>query len=515
MGDKHLNTGGDLCTNYGQIAETYIVIKQFEKAIEYLNFANIYIKNDKNTLANNCNNYINCYLNLNKTDSALFYFKKLKYLTINGDKLEGQLSTANKFFAEFYLKKYNTATALVYGIKTLAFANKNGQPQLVLEANTLMGKINYQLKKYPEAIKYLKNSLKQSAHFGKENYALTNQKIAQSYASINNFKLAYKHFNIYSKLQDTLYEEASKKSITEMDAKYQTADRKKEIKLLNNQNQIKNLQLQQEKKMRWLLAGAVLLSLLALGSIYLNVKNKQKANLLLHQKNSELDDINAQLSNANQTKAKLFSIISHDLRSPVSQLFTFLRLQQANPNFITEDEKLAHQRKLIQTSTHLLATMEDLLLWSKSQMENFELHIETINLIPFINDVILSLQNQADSKSLKFIIEQGDINFLKTDHNLLNIILRNLLQNAIDNAYTDTKIYINAGLNQQNNTYISILNTSENISPEKINELLNNTNIKSKSTGYGLVIVKELLQKLSGRLYIESNSNKTILKIVF
>ncbi len=512
---KNSASKSNIGVGYLAIGEIYQNLNRPVQSLPYFKEAIYYLVNYNEGLETAYKDLIKSYLSLNQLNWAYVYYKKLSNSVAKSKNfnllIDAQVELGKSFLALNHLNK--ASEILLEAQKNVAISKQNEDLYTIKMA---FGNLFLKQGNNNKAITYFKQALPLAIYFkNKVDIAMLYQNLAKAEKQINLSDSAYKHILLYAAYIDSIKSESVSKNIFEMEARFQNQVKQQTIGLLKRQNQIKNLQLQQEKKMRWLLAGAVLLSLLAVGLIYLNVKNKQKANLLLHQKNSELDDINAQLSNANQTKAKLFSIISHDLRSPVSQLFTFLRLQQANPNFITEDEKLAHQRKLIQTSTNLLATMEDLLFWSKSQMDNFELHIETINLIPLLNDVILPLQNQADLKSLKFIIEQEDINILKTDPNLLTIILRNLLQNAIDNAYPDTKIYINAGLNPQNNIYISILNTSENISPEKINELLNNTNIKSKSTGYGLVIVKELLQKLSGKLYIESTSNKTILKIVF
>ena len=299
-----------------------------------------------------------------------------------------------------------------------------------------------------------------------------------------------------------------------MEAKFQNEYKQQKIGELNKDNDVKNEQLKQERNTRFFLIGGAGLLFIALLSIYFGFRTKQKANKLLDKKNQELDLLNEQLSGANQTTAKLFSIISHDLRSPVSQLFTFLRVQQVNPNQISAEQKEIHQKKLLSSATNLLATMEDLLLWSKSQMEHFELEIDEINMDQLFSESKALMQNQADAKNIKIDIGALNLVKLKSDQNLLMIVLRNLLQNAINHSFNDTSILLNAE-NPNQQPIISIVNLGAQITTEKIDELLSNNNVNSKSSGYGLLIVKELLQKLNATLQIESLESATTMKIIF
>jgi signal transduction histidine kinase len=500
---------------YLAIGEIYQNLNRPAQSLPYFKEAITYLVNYQEGLETAYKDLVISYLTLKHVDTAYLYYKKLVHSVAKSKDItlliDAQVELGKAFLVQNKLDK--AAEILFEAQKNVRISKQNEDLYTIKMA---IGNLFLKQGNSHKAISYFKDALPLALYFrNKVDIATIYYNLATAEKQNNLSDSAYSHIVLYAQYIDSIKSESVSKNIFEMEARFQNQVKQQTIGILNRKNQIKNLQLQQEKKMRWLLAGAVLLSLLALGLIYLNVKNKQKANLLLNIKNTQLDNINAQLSNANQTKAKLFSIISHDLRSPVSQLFSFLRLQQANPNFITEDAKLAHQKNLIHTATNLLATMEDLLLWSKSQMENFEVDIQKTHLISFFNETILPLQNQADAKRLTISVEEASTNYLKTDANLLTIVLRNLLQNAINHAYLDTKIYIKAGIDEHQKTSISISNKGECISADKIDELLNNINIKSKSSGYGLLIVKELLQKLNGTLHITSSTESTVMKIVF
>ena len=512
---KNSSSKSNIGVGYLAIGEIYQNLNRPAQSLPYFKESISYLFNYEEGLETAYKDLVISYLSLNRLNMAYRYYERLNKSVSKSNNItlliDAQVELAKVFLAQNQLEKAN---------KILSEAQKNAslsnQKENIHTVKIELGNLFLKQGKNSQAITYYREALPLAIYFrNKVQIANLYRNLAQAEKQIKLIDSAFAHILKYSIYTDSIKSEAVSKNIFEMEARFQNQVKQQKISLLNKQNQSKNLELKQEKELRSLLVGAVLLSLLVIGLVYLNVVNKQKTNLLLNIKNNQLDNINAQLSRSNQTKAKLFSIISHDLRSPVSQLFTFLRLQLANPDFITEIEKEVHQKKLIQTSTNLLATMEDLLLWSKSQMENFEIDRENICLIPFINETILPLQNQADAKGLILTVEKINVENLQTDPNLLTIILRNLLQNAINNAYPNTEISINATICEHNKTHISISNTGQIISPDKIEELVNNVNVKSKSSGYGLLIVKELLQKLHATLHIVSEIKTTTVEIVF
>lgn len=332
--------------------------------------------------------------------------------------------------------------------------------------------------------------------------------LSKSYAMLKQWDKAYFHKEKYSDLNDIIQLAKANRNFNEIEAKYQNSQKIQQIKL-------KDLALHEARKQRiWLFSGLLLLLFTAVLLLVI-YNNKKKAAFILDKKNAELDLANEHLALANQTKAKLFSIISHDLRSPVSQLFTFLRLQQTNSNILSEEKKQQHQQKLIGSARQLLATMEDLLIWSKSQMEHFELNIMPVAMADLLTTAIRLMQDQAEARNIGIRIGELTLKELKSDENLLTIVLRNLLQNAIHSAFSHTEIILGAGFTIAGNPVITVFNKGDAIPQEKIQTLLENNQVGSKSSGYGLVIVKELLQKINARLQIVSNTEGTTLTVEF
>ncbi|RZK56905.1 MAG: hypothetical protein EOO87_04270 [Pedobacter sp.] len=495
------------------VGEIYLQMKQPNKAIEYLNEAKPYLTLSKVINITAYGKFVRSYVLLNNKKEALKYYQLLHSTASDGPGNWSELVSSSIEMATLETRLGNFAEAKKYLDKADKQAKTDNKEILTSSVNLAYGEYYKATKNYPLSASYFKSAEKGSKIYNKEQYADLLKSLTAVEILTGSKTSAEAYFNKHVSLSDSLNQSKISLNLAEMEAKFQNEFKQRKITSLNKENDVKNLQLQQEKTVRWLLVGGAILLLSVLATILYSYRTKQKANLLLEQKNAQLDLLNEELEDANQTKSRLFSIISHDLRSPISQLFTFLKLQQTNPNTFTAENKAQHEQVLMESSKQLLATMEDLLLWSKSQLEHFELDIEEVEVLQLFNDSIGLIRNQAETKNVAIKIGELSLTSIKSDHNFLNIVLRNLLQNAVTHSFPQSAVFLNAGLTP--NPYISIINTGDIISPEKINELLNNHHVKSKSSGYGLLIVKELLQKLNGTLSIESSHEQTIIMVEF
>ncbi|SDD19099.1 Signal transduction histidine kinase [Mucilaginibacter pineti] len=511
---KSLKLKLDYAAKLMMVAEIYLYLKQPNKALQYLDDARPNLNHSIIFDVTAYGKFVRSYAMLNDQHNALKYYNLL-HKTVDGTPGNwSQLISTSIEMANLALKAKDYKLAKSYIDKADKQAKIDNKEIMTSAVNMAYGDYYRAINDYATAGKYYKMGEHGAQVYNAEQYAEVLKSLTAVEIRTGNTALATQYFNKYIIVSDSLNQQKISLNLAETEAMFQNEVKQQKIGLLNKENDDKNIQLKQERTMRWLLVGGAAMLLIALFSIYLNFRNKQKANLLLDKKNQELDIINEQLTGANQTKAKLFGIISHDLRSPVSQLFTFLKLQQ-QPQLITDEQKAGHHQQLIQSSTDLLETMEDLLLWSKSQMENFALDIERIDINGLFNEASLMVKSQATTKQLE--IKPGDVNLqaLMSDQNLLIIILRNLLQNAINSAYANTAIYLNAGTDAKGKSFISVVNQADVIPAEKIDELLNTVHIKSKSSGYGLLIVKELLQKLNATLHISSDVGGTAMLVIF
>lgn len=447
--------------SYSQIAAAYTKMKQYEKAVEYLNYSKPYIKTSPYASAFLCNYYLQCFVPLNKPDSIQKYYRLIyTYPTIK-DSLFLNLSFANRSMSDYYSSQKKLAAAHHYAQKAVLFGKKSTDEDIIMEANTALVKVLYEKGEFKKAIEILTLASKNALKYDKESFVIINKKLSQSYAALREWKEAFHYNEIYSKYNDEMMRESAKQSIANAEAVYQNKTKEERIKNLSAQNTIKNIQINDARKQHiFLISGLVLvfiIGLLLMRQSQIRKKNNQKLQLL-----------NQELNEANKIKARFFGILNHDLRSPVSNLIHFLHLQKENPELIDEATAKRMQAKVITGAENLLSSMEDILLWSKGQMENFTPDPQKIA----VDVLFKETEKHFSSDNIELSFENPENIIVNTDENYLKTIIRNLTGNAIKalDKTSNGKIIWKAW-QENNQTYLSITDNGPGGSQEKFKAL--------------------------------------------
>ena len=224
--------------------------------------------------------------------------------------------------------------------------------------------------------------------------------------------------------------------------------------------------------------------------------------------------VNSELIEINASKDKFFSIISHDLRSPLGGLMQILEILDESYDSMEEEEKLIIIKEATSTSKQVFALMENLLEWSRIQAGKIPYEPEQIEILPMINE-LESLYNQNLKNkqiSLKTDIEPGVSVF--ADIKMTNTILRNLISNAIKYTNPEGIILVSSESNE-NFQIIKVKDTGVGIDEEYSNRLFKPDSSYStegtaheKGTGLGLVLCKELVEKQGGEIWVESQKGQ-------
>ncbi len=218
------------------------------------------------------------------------------------------------------------------------------------------------------------------------------------------------------------------------------------------------------------------------------------------------------LAELNATKDRLFSIIGHDLRGPVGSLKDILEmasLEQISP------EELKKLTPLLQRNAgNLYETLDNLLQWAYSQMRGMTSTPKNINVMEIVNNNIKLLNDLAGSKniSIEQIISENDFIFADTDQ--VNIILRNLIGNAIKFTPDGGKIIISSR-KQDDSIEICVSDSGVGMSREHVNKLFRaNTDVRTfgtngeSGTGLGLLLCKEMVEINQGKISVSSKEGK-------
>ncbi|WP_337968212.1 HAMP domain-containing sensor histidine kinase [uncultured Flavobacterium sp.] len=480
--------------SYSQIASAYTKMKQYDKGIEYLNESKPYIKSPY-VKAFLCNYYLQCFVPLKKIDSVQKYYKLIYTYPSAKDSLFLNLSLANRSLSEYYITQNKIGIAYNYAKKAVSLGQKSTDEEIIMEANTTMGRVLYEKRDYKKAIETLTLASKNAFTYDKESYVTINKKLSQSYAALGLWQKAYEYNENYSKINDEIMQESASKNIANAEARYQNRTKGQEIKNLSAQNTIKNIQIEEAKKQRiFLISGLILIGIIVL-LVFKQSQNRKKTNEKLQVLNHELDE-------ANKIKARFFSILNHDLRSPVSNLIHFLHLQKENPELIDEATALRMQTKVISGAENLLSSMEDILLWSKSQMENFKPHFKEISIATIFEE----MKNHFSSvENIEILFENSQNIILNTDENYLKTIIRNLTGNAIKALdKTQNGKIIWKAWQENNQTYLSITDNGPGGTQEQFKALYDDSEVIGIKSGLGLHLIRDLATAINCKIEVKS-----------
>ena len=493
--------------SYSQIAAAYTKMKQYNKAIEYLSEAKSYVKDSPYVSAFLCNYYLQCFVPMKKLDSIQKYYKLIYTYPTVKDSLFLNLSFANRSLSEYYVNERQTNAAYYYAKKAVSLGQKSNDDDIIMEANAVMGRVLYEKGDYKKAIEILTLASKNAYTYDKESYVNINKKLSQSYAALGLWKEAYKFNEIYSKANDEMMLESAKQNIANAEARFQNKAKGQEIKNLSAQNTIKNIQIADAKKQRiFLISGLVLVGIILL-LLFNQSQNRKKTNQKLQLLNAELDE-------ANKTKARFFAILNHDLRSPVSNLIHFLHLQKENPELIDEAMALRMQTKVISGAENLLSSMEDILLWSKGQMENFKPQFHPFPIAGLFDE---TQKHFSGVENIEISFEDPENLILNTDENYLKTIIRNLTGNAIKalDKTLNGKIIWKAW-QENNQTYLSITDNGPGGTQEKFKALYDDSEVIGIKSGLGLHLIRDLATAINAKIEVVSNPDSgTTFTIIF
>lgn len=481
--------------SYLQIGSAYTKMKQYNKAIEYFNEAKPYLKDAPYVSAFLCNYYLHSYVAIKKTDSVTKYYKILYTYPTAKDSLFINLSFANRSMAEHSINQGKINNAYNYAQKAVLYALKSNDEDIIMEANTILGKVLNEKGEHKKAIEVLKKASTKALKYDKESFVVINKKLSQSYAAIGNWKEAYYYNEIYSKYNDEMMEQSAKQNIANAEARFQNKTKAQEIKNLSTQNTIKNIQIAEAKKQRlYLILGLALVGIIGL-LLFTQNQNRKKTNQKLQLLNQELDE-------ANKIKARFFSILNHDLRSPVSNLIHFLHLQKESPELIDEETAARMQTKVISGAENLLTSMEDILLWSKGQMENFKPHFKEIPAAIIFKEI---QQHFSSIENIDISFENPENILLNTDENYLKTIIRNLTGNAMKalDKIENPKIIWKAW--QENEVqYLSITDNGPGGNEGKFKALYDDSEVIGIKSGLGLHLIRDLAVAINCKIEVSS-----------
>ncbi len=399
-----------------------------------------------------------------------------------------------------FLKNYDKAEE--YLVKNLKIKEKEGNKTSIFDAYNGLANLYYEQYKDEQAIPYFEKAYslsKQIKKFGIKSIASQNMSVVEE--NKGNFKKALDFRKESIRWKDSLNNQNKIWAVADFEKKFAVAQKQKQIKVLEIENQLKNSQ------RNWLFFSAIGLLMLLTAGIYLYAQKVKNTKIILLQKN-KLDELNA-------TKDQLFSIVSHDLRSSVNALKTSNIRLSATLETKNYDElnQLIIQNSGIANSAYTL--LDNLLHWALLQTKQLYFKKESVHLFSIVQQIEYGYKPLLSDKTIAFENLVSKNNFIFVDLDSLKIMLRNLLDNAIKFSNENGKISFytlennpdfcqlvleDTGLGMDKNTIEAILKDDELLVKKSDSETI--------GTGLGMQLCKQMIKKNGGTIQIESERHK-------
>ncbi|WP_034057409.1 tetratricopeptide repeat-containing sensor histidine kinase [Lacinutrix jangbogonensis] len=452
-------------SSLNNIANVYCEQGDFEKGLEY------FLKSEKEkSKFNNSSGKASLYTNISGCYIGLSEFSKAKNYILKAIKID---TTRNNLYGYSY-------DLQVYGDLENARNNKQLALNKYLKA--------YEIAKSKDYLDLQINCT---------------SKISDLYLSLGDHEKAFQFQNESLQIKDKVHFQENKEAIANLNVVYETEKKTQEIALLSQENKLKDVTIERNRAVRLALILGSFLLLLSLFLLYNRFQLKAKTNQILNTKNKELKELNA-------TKDKLFSIVAHDLKNPVSAFKTLTENMSKGFDKIPQNMLLKLISQLRDSSTQLYDVLTNLLIWSNSQRNNIK--VDKIKVIPkiLVDEIIGMYQINSSSKSIKITNKIDTELELIADKEILHTAFRNIIMNAIKFSPENGSIEIYKKENS-----IIIEDNGIGMSEKDINKLFDITkdvasigDSAEKGTGLGLLLCKELLDKANIKIKVESALEK-------
>ena len=519
---EELHLSEELSAAYNNLAEAYYKTNQIDKAIEF-NFKALDVQKqiqDKKGIKTSTKNIAELYSLLKEHRKAIEYYEKaLDILNPKTDQdLRGEILP--KLGSEYLrFKEYDKASE--YLVEGLKYNRKQDNKEGILRALNAIGNLNLQKKKVKLAEKQLNEAYEIAQKIDNKTELLENYKLHIALDSTRGyFQNAFFWQNKFFKLKDSLSQidkPVFPKNIDPLD-------------LIENNSATDNNSAQNKEEPAvtsvswlnkpWLLYGllaafVVLLSLLVFSFIkaksHKEELEKQKEKLAEEQIRTEaILEQTHHLEEVNQVKDKLFSIVSHDLKDSISSIKAFLDLLKEDS--ISKDEFYELIPELSENADNASSLLFNLLNWSKSQMQNLEPKPELFNIQEVFQTKIALVEQKVEDKRI-VLIDESQRDFVYADRSMVEIVIQNLITNAVKFSRTGDVITI-SNIDVNGKALICVEDTGVGIAKENIDKLFaahkNFTTAGTKNekgTGLGLTIAKDLVELNNGRIWVESTQN--------
>ncbi len=412
---------------------------------------------------------------------------------------------------KFALKDYAQSKAYY---DSASIINKKAHNEFgVAEANLGISEIYIEQGKFDEAEVLIEKSLVTAKKYNAQKLTIDcYEKLSYLAEKKGDYERGLEYHKSYKQLEDSLYSEEMLAKVFQDQLRFQTELKDSEIAALSKAKAEQDNNLKRQELLRNILVVVMALAVILLFTVYRSSQRRIRINKLLIEHQQEIKKRSQELEQLNQVKDKFLSIVSHDLRSPISALSAMLNLAEQK-NLTPEEfrQLTAELRKQFDNARIFIGNLLD---WALLQMDKLKIQPVKVEIATVVEEN-LKLVEAMQMKQIYFIDDVKSGIYGWADPNMLNLILRNLILNAIKFSEIGGKIEVTCKDYDKHFVVMAVKDYGVGISKDVQKLLFDKSasystrgTANEKGTGLGLILCKEFVEKNGGKIWFESEEWK-------
>ncbi|WP_299437152.1 response regulator [uncultured Aquimarina sp.] len=505
---------------YYLMAYNYQTLVDYENAEEYFRKSLKYAEkaNDSLLILWNNNGLGNVYSDGYKDLEASleFYGKATQLGKLLNNSKEYMTPIINLAWTYIDAKKFDEAIPYIEEAGKLVVENKDIEGYC--EVYYLKGRLALSQNKYPEANEFFDESIMiADRHNMLLELSFIYEARAEMYEKQGDLEKAYKDIKRYQEYKDKVYNKEKLKQIEIARVSFNIDEYKRELEVAKTEQEYQAKMAKNNRTINIISAAGLIFLFATAFFLYIGYRSKKKLNDVLKDKNLQLIEAKSEAEKLTQVKSQFISTVSHELRTPLYGVVGITSL------LLEDDDVLEKHRQLLGSlkfsGDYLLNLINNVLQISKIESNKVRLAKTPTNLFKLSQNLLNSFEYQAKSKDNELVLEvPNDLpGSLNVDSLRLSEILINLIGNAskfTENGRIWLRIKI---LKKENNTIhiryevedsgVGIPDDKKDFVFEKFSQVDRESNT-IEGTGLGLSIVKNLLEMMDSKVYLESNEGR-------
>lgn len=333
------------------------------------------------------------------------------------------------------------------------------------------------------------------------------RQLARAEETQGNFKASLEYQKWYNQIADSLNNENHRANLDELKTKFNFEEQERKIALLNKEQELHDAVVARKNVITYALTGGMALMILVVGLLYYAYRMLAQKNKVIETRNDELDKLNKE-------KDRFFSILSHDLKSPLNSLKGLSHLLTLSKDALTPDELLQLRNKIDTSLDNLTELINNILEWSMTSSQKRSWSFVKIDTPELIQKNISLYQNIAESKGVNLVYERQEACYGYADYHAVDTVIRNLLSNSIKYSHANRDVVIGTS-KAASTVYISVKDEGVGMAEDVQSDLFTlkaNTSRpgthNEKGTGLGLTLCMELMKENGGSIQVKSKAGE-------